>query len=126
MRDTRRLSTTPNQNTESMTSIPHPFDPLSPREIELAVEVVKKAHGNVKFNVVAAQEPRKAEMTAWLASPSTARRPKRVADVVIISSAGKIYQGLVDLEARQITKWAQVDGAQPIVGPKNRCLQFIS
>lgn len=109
-----------------MTSVPHPFDPLSPREIELAVEVVKKAHGNVKFNVVAAQEPRKAEMTAWLANPNATRRPKRVVDVVIISSAGKIYQGLVDLEARQITKWAQIDGAQPIVSPTVRVLHFIN
>lgn len=97
-----------------MSSLPHPFDPLSPREIELAVEIVKKAHGEVRFNVVSLLEPRKAEMTAWLANHSS-RRPQRVADVVVVGPTGTVYQGLVELETPKITKWARLEGVQPIV-----------
>jgi primary-amine oxidase len=95
--------------------IPHPFDPLSLAEIETAISTVKKAHGDVFFNVVALHEPRKAEMTAWLADPTVASRPKRVADVVVIAPGGKVYDGLVALDDPKITKWEQMDGVQPIV-----------
>lgn len=104
-----------------MSSLPHPFDPLSPREIEIAIDIVRKAHGDVKFNVVSLQEPRKAEMTSWLSNAQGARRPRRVADVVVISPAGKVYQGLVDLQTPKITKWEQIDGAQPIVSTRRHC-----
>ncbi|CAM1508166.1 Fc.00g050140.m01.CDS01 [Cosmosporella sp. VM-42] len=95
--------------------VPHPFDPLSGPEIELAIAVVKKAHGNVNFHVVSLQEPRKKEMTAWLADPNGSPRPKRVADVVVIAAAGKVWEGLVDLSAPKITKWEPVHGQQPII-----------
>ncbi|KAJ4177476.1 peroxisomal copper amine oxidase [Fusarium falciforme] len=103
-----------------MASLPYPFDPLSPEEIKVAVTIVKKAHGDVKFNVVSLEEPRKAEMTAWLANPDGAHRPRRVADVVVIGPTGKIFQGSVDLETPRISKWKQVDGAQPIVSPPRK------
>ncbi|KAK0708572.1 copper amine oxidase [Lasiosphaeris hirsuta] len=95
--------------------LPHPFDPLSLAEIETAIATVKKAHGDVLFNVVTVQEPRKAEMTAWLEGPETAPRPKRVADVVVIAPGGKVYDGLVDLAEPKITKWELLDGEQPII-----------
>lgn len=96
-------------------SLPHPFDPLSVEEIRSAIGIVKKAHGNVFFNVVSLHEPRKAEMTAWLASPESSPRPARIADVVVIAPEGKVYDGLVDLEGGKITKWELLDGLQPIV-----------
>ncbi|KAK0671876.1 copper amine oxidase [Cercophora samala] len=95
--------------------LPHPFDPLSLAEIETAVNIVKKAHGQVFFNVVSLQEPRKAEMTAWLANPETTPRPKRYADVVVIAPGGNVYDGLVDLAEGKITKWDLLDGEQPII-----------
>jgi primary-amine oxidase len=98
-----------------MADVSHPFDPLSLGEIETAIAIVKKAHGDVFFNVVSLQEPRKAEMTAWLAAPETAPRPKRVADVVVIAPGGNVYDGLVDLAEGKITKWDLLDGEQPIV-----------
>ncbi|SPO03152.1 probable peroxisomal amine oxidase (copper-containing) [Cephalotrichum gorgonifer] len=96
-------------------SVPHPFDPLTKAEIEAAISVVSKAHGNVVFNVVSLQEPRKAEMTRWLESPSTAPAPARVADVVVIAPGGKVYDGLVDLKEGKITQWDLLDGLQPII-----------
>ncbi|KAK3303192.1 copper amine oxidase [Chaetomium strumarium] len=95
--------------------LPHPFDPLTLSEIETAIATVKKAHGDVFFHVVSLQEPRKAEMTAWLAEPDTSPRPKRVADLVVIAPGGKVYDGLVDLAETKITKWELLDGEQPII-----------
>lgn len=95
--------------------VPHPFDPLSQGEIEAAIATVKKAHGEVFFNVVSLHEPRKVEMTAWIENPSSASRPARVADVVVIAPGGKVYDGLVDLQAAKIVKWELLKDAQPIV-----------
>lgn len=99
-------------------NVPHPLDPLSLDEIQTAISVVKKTHGDVFFNVVSMHEPRKAELTAWLANPQRAPRPARVADVVVIAPGGKVYDGLVDLKTSTITHWEQLDGAQPIVSQK--------
>ncbi|KAK3381734.1 copper amine oxidase [Podospora didyma] len=99
----------------SVADLPHPFDPLSLAEIETAITTVKKAHGDVFFNVVALHEPRKAEMTAWLAAPETAPRPKRVADLAVIAPGGKVYDALVTLDEPKIIKWELLDGEQPII-----------
>jgi len=98
----------------------HPFDPLTLSEIEAVISVVKKAHGDVFFNVVSLHEPRKAEMTEWIANPTKAARPARVADVVVIAPGGKVYDGLVDLSTITIVKWEHMEGVQPIV-----CVQFL-
>lgn len=95
--------------------VPHPFDPLSLDEIQTTITAVKKAHGDVFFNVISLHEPRKAEMTAWLAAPARAPRPTRLADVVVIAPGGKVFDGLVDIKTATITHWEQLDGLQPIV-----------
>lgn len=95
--------------------IPYPLDPLTLEEIETVITAVKKVHGDLFFNVVSMHEPRKAEMTAWLADPETAPRPTRVADVVVIAPGGKVYDGLVDVKTATITYWELLDGLQPIV-----------
>ncbi|CAI4212451.1 unnamed protein product [Parascedosporium putredinis] len=95
----------------STTPIPHPFDPLSREEIEATISIVKKAHGNdLLFN-----EPRKADMTAWLANPEKAPRPSRIADAVAIGPDGKVYDGLINLQTRSIVSWEVLDGLQPII-----------
>ncbi|KAH8775444.1 copper amine oxidase [Diaporthe sp. PMI_573] len=93
----------------------HPFDPLSLQEIETVITSVKKAHGDVFFNVVSLHEPRKAEMSAWLADPEKSPRPARIADVVVIAPGGKVFDGLVDVKTASIKHWEQLDGAQPII-----------
>ncbi|KAJ4423886.1 peroxisomal copper amine oxidase [Gnomoniopsis sp. IMI 355080] len=98
-----------------LAEIPHPFDPLSLEEIQTVITLVKKAHGDVYFNVVSLHEPRKAEMTAWLAEPEKSPRPMRVADVVVIAPGGVVYDGLVDIQTGTITHWEQLDGLQPII-----------
>lgn len=103
--------------------LPHPLDPLSQAEIQSAVDLVKKAHGDLFFNVVSLHEPRKAEMMKWLEDPS-APRPARIADVVVIAPGGKVYEGFVNLVSGTITKWDLLDGLQPIVpGPSDFVLR---
>lgn len=95
---------------------PHPFDPLSTVEIDVAVAIVRKEHGNVNFNTVCLYEPRKAEMLAWLANPEGTPRPMRAADVVAIATTGgKVYDGIVDLNAKKIVKWEHTPGVQPLI-----------
>jgi primary-amine oxidase len=96
-------------------STPHPFDPLSLEEIQIAISTVKKAHGDVKFNVVSLHEPRKTEMQAWLEDPDSAPRPPRIADIVVIAPGSRVYDGLVDLKESKILKWEHMEGVQPIV-----------
>jgi primary-amine oxidase len=93
----------------------HPFDPLTGSEIESAISLVKKAHGELFVNVVSLHEPRKAEMTKWLESPGSVPKPARIADVVVIAPGGKVYDGLVDLKDGNIIKWELLEGLQPIV-----------
>lgn len=94
---------------------PHPFDPLSSTEIETAAQIVREQHGQLQYNTVSLHEPRKAEMTKWLANPTSAPKPKRIADVVAIAPGGKLYDGLVDLKAGKIIRWEHMVGVQPLV-----------
>lgn len=94
---------------------PHPLDPLSSSEIKEAVEIVRKEYNDVFFNAVTLWEPRKKQMMAWLASPDTAERPHRVADIVAIGRGSKVFDGTVDLEEKKILSWELTEGVQPLV-----------
>jgi primary-amine oxidase len=95
--------------------LPYPLDPLSLDEIQVAITTVKKAHGDVFFNVVSLHEPRKAEMQAWLEKPDSTPVPSRVADIVVIAPGAKVYDGLVDLHQKTVIKWEYMEGVQPII-----------
>jgi len=99
---------------------PHPFDPLSNAEIELASGIIRKQHGKVYYNAITLWEPRKKEMLKWLENPANTPRPKRVADVVVIVPGGKVFDGLVDLVEGKIIKWEQLEGVQPLVSSEVR------
>lgn len=103
------------QHVTGSTPLPHPFDPLSPSEIERAVGIVRKEYGSLYFNAVTLWEPRKNDMLAWLADPTNSARPHRVADVVAIGKGSKVYDGLVDLDEQKILKFEYTEGVQPLV-----------
>ena len=93
----------------------HPLDPLSGSEIEAAVSIVRGDKGPLFYNAVTLFEPPKAEMLAWLEDAEKTPRPRRIADVVAIAKGGQVYDGLVDLEEKKITKWEALDGVQPLI-----------
>lgn len=103
------------QHVTGTASQPHPFDPLSPYEIDKVVAIIQKEHASLYFNAITTLEPRKADMMAWLADPERSPRPHRIADVVATSKGSKVYDGLIDLEEEKIIKWESIDGVQPIV-----------
>ncbi|TPX63915.1 primary-amine oxidase [Spizellomyces sp. 'palustris'] len=95
---------------------PHPFDPLSLAEIEYAVAIVRKEHGDqLAFNAVTLSEPKKKDMQIWLADPEKAVRPLRAAEVVVVHKKGFLYDGVVDLENGKIVKWETIEGEQPTI-----------
>ncbi|KAI6716915.1 hypothetical protein JHW43_000648 [Diplocarpon mali] len=94
---------------------PHPFDPLSNAEIEAAVAIISKEHGKLSYNAVTLREPPKKEMLKWLEAPATAPLPTRVADTVALAPGGKVFDGLVDLKARKVIKWEEMEGVQPLI-----------
>ena len=103
------------QHIAGTTPPPHPFDPLSNAEIEAAVHIIRKEHGQLFYNAVTLWEPRKDGMLKWIQDPDHTLRPSRVADVVAIAKGGKVYDGLVDLNEGKIVKWNSTDGVQPLV-----------
>lgn len=97
------------------TSAPHPFDPLTSNEIKQVVSTVQKVYGHVQFKVITLHEPRKAEMVKWLENSLPSLLPARIADVTVIKSGGKVYDGLVDIKQGRVLQWNLVPGVQPIV-----------
>ncbi|KAF7514419.1 hypothetical protein GJ744_000189 [Endocarpon pusillum] len=109
-----RLKQLAQQVTNSV-SPPHPFDPLSSLEIETATSLVRAEHGSLFYNAVTLDEPKKADMLAWLADPDHTPRPHRIADVVAIGRGSKVFDGLVDLDERKIIQWKETPGVQPLI-----------
>ncbi|KAI5283913.1 hypothetical protein KEM54_001735 [Ascosphaera aggregata] len=109
---------------------PHPFDPLTANEIEKASEIVRNVHGdkNLIFNTVTLQEPRKKEMKAWLANPTMAPRPRRKAEVIVISRLlSRGFDAIVDLGNSRIELWIELENEQPILsGQETRHIEFVA
>lgn len=104
------------QHITGTTPPPHPFDPLTNAEIESAVSIIRKEHGQLHYNAITLKEPLKKEMLQWLENPQTPR-PLRIADVVVVAPGGKVIDGWVDLKAAKVIKWESLDGVQPLVCP---------
>lgn len=103
---------------DASASPPHPFDPLSATEIERAADIVRAVHSDkdIYFNTITVQEPRKEEMKAWLANPTAASRPRRKAEVVVISKlTTRSFDAIVDLESSRIELWIELENQQPII-----------
>ncbi|KAL2426677.1 Copper amine oxidase 1 [Exophiala dermatitidis] len=103
------------QQVSNTVSPPHPLDPLSSLEIEAAVTILRGKYGKLYYNAVTLLEPPKAQMLKWLADPETTPRPHRVADIVVITTDGKVFDGNVDLTEGKVISWKETPNVQPLI-----------
>ena len=89
----------------------HPLDPLDAEEVERAVALVRaRQPGALRFVSVALAEPHKDEVVG---------RPARRAEVVVLAPGEETaYEGIVDLDADEVTRWDRLDGVQPAMVPE--------
>ncbi|PGH18130.1 hypothetical protein AJ79_00758 [Helicocarpus griseus UAMH5409] len=102
---------------------PHPFDPLSPQEISLAVKYIKDAYPghNVIFRVVTLAEPSKAQMIPYLQAerlavssskpPAVVPRPRRIAHVQFyLGDSSDFREVRVDLGSGERLEESKLEG----------------
>jgi primary-amine oxidase len=91
----------------------HPLDPLSAGEIEVATRVVRKANPELErpsFAIVALAEPSKEDVIAFAPGDPIARRARVV---VLDSSTGTTYEGIVSLNHASLDSWRVMPNVQP-------------
>jgi primary-amine oxidase len=91
----------------------HPLDPLSPDELERAVEIVQRHPDyryGMRFGMVSLNEPTPAALASGVAGP-------RSAEVVLIDNTSRgSFRVVVDLDARTVRDWQRIEG-QPSIAP---------
>ncbi len=94
---------------------PHPLDPLTADEIEMAVGAVQAAHPlseRARFPNVSLKEPDKETVLSFQPGDPV----QRSAFVVVLDpSEGKTYEAAVDLKSATLSAWAEVPGVQPAI-----------
>ncbi|KAF2009154.1 hypothetical protein BU24DRAFT_428676 [Aaosphaeria arxii CBS 175.79] len=103
-----------------MPASPHPFDPLVPKEIEKAAQVVRSkfAGQDINFRVITLKEPPKEEMIKFLdlehAKQPFHNIPARIARVEIVtkttSGASALFELHIDLGHGSISKQQLLEG----------------
>ncbi|KAJ5997985.1 hypothetical protein N7522_009645 [Penicillium canescens] len=103
----------------------HPFDPLSPREIAKAAEIVRGAFDghHLNFRVITLQEPPKQQMVAFLEKErlreaQTSRPPRAARVQVTVPSTSRSYELvelLVDLDSTKLIKQEHLTGKHPYI-----------
>ncbi len=101
-----------NQPVTPAQQLKHPLDALSQAEITASVETLK-AKGLIKadsrFATIHLHEPPKAAVWNW--KPGTAL-PGRKA-FVVVKQGSQIFEGIVDIAAKNVASWQEVKGVQP-------------
>ncbi len=94
---------------------PHPLDPLSPDELELAVDLLRAAGhlpDGALLPLLVLHEPPKAALLAFDAGADAAP-PREALAVVLDRARGRTGEAVVDLGARRVATWRELPGAQP-------------
>ena len=99
--------------TSTTETITHPLTPLSPGEVEAAVEVLTGSHripDGSRFVSVSLHEPAKQEVLAWDGNA----RPDRQAFAVVYDRAGRqVYEAVVSLTGGGVVRCEPIPGARP-------------
>ncbi|KAJ5280673.1 hypothetical protein N7478_006045 [Penicillium angulare] len=100
----------------------HPFDPLTPREIAKAADIVRNGFPGVtpSFRVVTLKEPAKVEMVPFLKNKTnnTYKRPERIARVqvsILVDEENKFVELWVNLDHSVILKNEHLVGKHPYI-----------
>ena len=93
----------------------HPYDPLSAREITIAVEAVRSRRRELadpRFPIVRTDAPAKQAVRQW--DPTS--QPAMAAFLVVYDRAdATTYEARVDLSTGEITDWSHIPGVQPSI-----------
>jgi primary-amine oxidase len=105
-----------------ISSLPHPLDPLSKAEFEIARQCIITARGSdvvIKFRAIYREEPPKHELVPFLEAEhsggitSNIRRPARLAmvqyDVVRSDKSHEYIHSMVDLSTGKETEHRAID-----------------
>jgi primary-amine oxidase len=95
------------------TPVRHPYDPLTPEEITVAVDTVRARRPELvrpRFPIVRADHPGKELVRQW---GRTTPPPRAAFLVVYDRAADATYEARVDLATRDLTAWVHVPDTQP-------------
>jgi primary-amine oxidase len=106
----------PVAQTTSAASARHPLDPLTPDEIRLAVETIRRERrlaDTVRFVTVTLQEPPK---DALLHNGGPRKAAREAFLVLLDNVTGRGYESVIDLSARSVKRYeALPEGTQPSI-----------
>jgi primary-amine oxidase len=96
----------------------HPLDPLTAREIEAAVAMVRAARdpdGRLRFVSITLHEPAKDDVVRFTPGASCPRR----AELVILDPDARVgVEAILELETGELSQWKLLDGLQPAIIPE--------
>lgn len=90
----------------------HPLDPLSIDELQQAAEIIRRSQGladSCRFPYLQLEEPDKAEVLAFVPGQPFSRRAFAT---VLDKASGAMAEGIVDLNAGEISAWRELDPAE--------------
>ncbi len=90
----------------------HILDPLTSGELSATIAVLQ-AEGYVSeaglYPLITLDEPPKADVRTW--APGDPLGPRRA--FVVLKRGRQTFEGVVDLEARQVVSWTEIEGVEP-------------
>ncbi|MFK4753702.1 primary-amine oxidase [Oceanobacter antarcticus] len=109
----------PTTASATITTPVHPLDPLTLEELALAAAILKETQqlgDSCRFPYLQLEEPPKAEVLAFKADQPFSRRAFAT---VLDKSNGAMFEAMIDLVAKEVTDWQQLDpdvtGQAPIM-----------
>ncbi|OUL36190.1 tyramine oxidase [Nostoc sp. T09] len=98
---------------DSAQPVLHPLEPLTAKEIEIAVATVRREHNvgnNFRFPTVTLKEPPKEVVLNFHLGDSV----KREAFLILLdNTTGMTYEAVVDLASHTLTSWQHIPNVQP-------------
>lgn len=102
-------------NTAKVEDTFHPLDPLSPKEIESVIKILKeegKYKESLRFTEISVKLPDKKDVWDWAMNENKSSSSfKRQAEFIALENK-KVIEGVVDLSKNKLQSWETVEGAQ--------------